>query len=140
MIKLQYTLFDLQNDATLKNAVDELVGLWANVEEEGNLTYGGEYHPVTWIYQYIIMYKCMIKMTDAQWAGQVFAWLGTGTFTDNLAENYTQPYSADGYTYAACDMTGRFYTGLELQIFVQNGCELMLISDYLNILPEFDDI
>lgn len=127
MIKLQYTQEEYLWNIWLKNAVQDLLWLAARHRKEGhNIIVFDEngYVPPIDIYDYIIEYKSIIKMPKQYYTKNV---------ETTKWPNFDNPTESKDwlFVYVPSDFTGESYTWLELKTFVDNWCEIITISEYL---------
>lgn len=151
MIKLQYEQADLVSNSSLRDAVQMLFMLGADIQYK-KLVYSNWYVPDIAIYPYITEYSCFIKMSlsDRQW--EVYEWLTwrqttledettkTLTRSEWKLENFTDPYELDWFVYIPSDIKWKDFSGEKLQIFIDNWCTILTTQEYIDLLPKSDPL
>jgi len=133
MIKLHYTKDDLVNEA-LRTDVSTMIMLWAT-HENGCLCFDWDYD-LTNILPFVKEYRCFIKMPVLDWSGDVYPWLGEWQWIDWKLPNFDNPYELDWFVYIPSDIKGDHFWGKEIQIFLDNNCSVLTVSEYIEILPK----
>lgn len=159
MIKLHYTQEDLISNSSLRDAVQMLIMLGADIEQK-KLVYSNWYKPDISIYPYITEYSCFIKMplSDREW--EVYEWLPwrqvniakdwepedikTLTRSEWKKNDFMDQYEDWTYIYIPSDIYKKdpetwkhqHFSGQELQVFIDNLCTVITIEEYKQLLPQ----
>jgi len=148
MLKLHYTTKDIVSNEVLRNTAQTLLMVgWTH--DWRCLCYDWDYVIDTVLLPFVQEYRCFIKMTDAQRAGEVFVWLpgreitnedeteSVLSFSERKLENFSDPLSFDGSTYVPSDIknspNGTFDWSV-LQLFLDNACTIITIQEYQDII------
>ena len=141
MLKLHYTKQDLINE-TLRSHVGTMIMLWATHDGDC-LCFHWEYD-TTDIFDYIVEYKCFIKLAKELREWEVFVWMswrenpvldenGEETwevsvlsFQDWKPSNYDTPILHEWFYYIPSDMMSRD----DAKIILQNLGEIVTIQEY----------
>lgn len=155
-IKLSYSEQDLENNSTLFDTAELLLTMGATVNADWStftLSFMWEYSINQSIFAFVDQNPCFIKMVKADWEWDVYDWLDWRTIIDDLtweeivltfwqrkAKNFSDPYDDWSFVYIPSDVIWKEINWQQLSIFISNGCELMSIQAYKDMLPVDDTI
>lgn len=157
MIILRYSLAALQSVPELRETVDLMLKTGWTTSPERYCEYPSEFVLSDNLRGYVERYDCMLKMPLSHRQGEVYEgmpdrtvneaqeWeeeqIRTLTRSEWKDDNFSEPFEHEGFVYVPHDIHNWPMNGWQIQVMVDNGCDVVQYSEYSELMNSlFDNI